>query len=611
MSEETYKEIAGIISKEKTAWEQGVVTVADAVQYTMREEIDSARKNYFGKFNQPKDPDTGLDKLYVPLIEWTVESVVKNTDKDLKDMRVKSPEGRNKALGSIVKLSLLNVLKRINFSETINDMIRRVTIDGTVVVKITEEYNKEFKRILPKVRIVDTLNLILDRSAYCLQDVPIIEKSVMTIAEISQHKDWQNKDKIRYTQDSVPVTVVLERWGPVRKSWVSGEEKERDVWVEGIIVASTSKANDNRITNTPSGAGDTGETAITIHKILINPKPFKPYEEGWLRRVPSRWDGRGIPEQLRSLQEWMNTVVNMRRDETLNKLTGKYKVRKGSGITRQMLQGLKAGGAIVVEEMEDIQELIERDVKPSAYQEPREIISMADRVTGSFEISRGESLPASLPATTAVLQDRGSKSTFELIQENMGLMFERMIRRHLIPMIVSELTENEVLRLTGEFEDLEIIDQSIIDVLINEERIKMRRTGASFNIYDEREVRKRAEKKYKSMGKDRLVKINKAMFDPYYDVDVDFSGDKFDPAVLARSLNDVLFNYAQIPGINLDTDGLVKEILDVLGISGSRFVRPGAAQNTQNLQPEALGQVPTSTNVNTRGRLEALGPQQR
>ena len=71
---------------------------------------------------------------------------------------------------------------------------------------------------------------------------------------------------------------------------------------------------------------------------------------------------------------------------------------------------------------------------------------MADRVTGSFDIARGEGLSPSMPATTAVLQERGSRSTFALIQEIIGLFLERVLRRHLIPMVMELITEERIIK---------------------------------------------------------------------------------------------------------------------------------------------------------------------
>lgn len=602
-----YEEAAmQIIKKETTAWDGIDSFVSDSASFNMRDEIDNARKNYYGKFNQTTDSDTGLKKLFVPLTEWTVESIVKNIDLDLKDIHVKAPEGKDKAVATIVKLVTLHFLKRINFSETLNDLIRRLTIDGTAIVKIFPQFNKEFGRNMPQLRIVDPLNIVIDPTAYSLHDVPFIEKSRLSIDEIERHTDWKNKDHIVYQQGSVPTTTVVERWGKIPLSFVTQNEEDHNKWVEGVIIGSiNSKDNPKlRVANTSIGDSDQEQGAIIIHKIARNKMKFKPYEETWLKRTPSRWFGRGIPEQLRHLQEWMNTVVNIRRDEALNKLAGKYKIRKGGGIGIQHLQGLKAGGAIVVEEMDDIQELSERDVKPSAYQEPQEILSMADRVTGSFDISRGEGLPASLPATTAVLQDRGARSTFSLIQENIGLFLERVLRRHIIPMVLQQLKEGEVVRITGELEDLEILDQAAINAFVNE-------MGADKGIFEKRRLRKQAEEKLASFGKDRFAKIQKFIFDTFYDVEVYVTDEKFDPAVMVRQLNDLLFQYSNIPGANLDVDGIMREVLDTMGISGTRFIKPGGAPGVS--QPRALGaeQPNAQSNIERAALRGNLSPAER
>ena len=52
-------------------------------------------------------------------------------------------------------------LEMINFGETLNDILRRLCIDGTAIVKCYDKYNEEYKRNLPHLRIVDPLNFII------------------------------------------------------------------------------------------------------------------------------------------------------------------------------------------------------------------------------------------------------------------------------------------------------------------------------------------------------------------------------------------------------------------------------------------------------------------
>ncbi len=95
-----------LINSERRAWEYATVWVSDDASFDMRDEIDDARKNYYGKFVEPVDPDTKLAKLFIPLTEWTVERMVTNIDLDTKDIHLRSPQGKNSRVALTMKLVL-------------------------------------------------------------------------------------------------------------------------------------------------------------------------------------------------------------------------------------------------------------------------------------------------------------------------------------------------------------------------------------------------------------------------------------------------------------------------------------------------------------------------
>ena len=64
-----------------------------------------------------------------------------------------------------------------------------------------------------------------------------------------------------------------------------------------------------------------------------------------------------------------------------------------------------------------------------------------------------------------------------------------------------------------------------------------------------------------------------------YEVKVDVTGETFNKAVVVRQLNDMLLAYSRLPGVNIDVDAVFKEILDLMGLGGARFLKtPEEAQ---------------------------------
>ena len=123
------------------------------------------------------------------------------------------------------------------------------------------------------------------------------------------------------------------------------------------------------------------------------------------------------------------------------------------------------------------------------------------------------------------------------------------------------------------------------------------------------------------MGKDRFQKITKHIFDTDYDADVYVTAEKFDPAIVVKQLQDLLFTYSRIPGTNLDVDAVMKEVLDIMGLSGSRFTRQmpvGGEAEQQQLVGAGVGggqvreEVPTQRTEFQRANIEGtIGPRER
>jgi hypothetical protein len=592
------KDMLGIIQDEITDWKEGNIDVTDSISYEMRDEVKEARRNYYGQFEEATDKETGLPKIWVPMTEWSCESMIKNIDLDTKDITIKAPVADKIGTAEVLRLIVQNFLKRVNFGETLNDIQRRTVIDGTSIVKVIKSYSDEYKRYVPDVRIVDFLNFYIDPAARSIQEASaVIEKNVVTIDEfeaMAKKGKWINVEKAtpltetQYNQDSaatgftdseVPLIEIYERWGKIDKSWVTEKEEDEGKWVSGVIIAS----------------GLENQGTPVIHKVSFNKKSYKPYEECWMRKTPSRWAGRGIPEQLAGLQLYVNSIVNIRRNNALLIQNGIFKIRKGAGITQQNISSLKAGGAVPVDNMEDIQELRTGDIKSSSYQDEQSIYQLADRVSGTRELPTNDSMAP----TTAVIQEKDVKSAANMIQENVGFFLTRLMKRHIIPMIIDSLEDREVLRITGDPETIKKMDDDIINYFVNNAVLDYYKKTGTYPSQQEIDTQKEvARKKFQKMGTDRFIEIWKENFDVDYDAEIVITEDLIDKAVVAKQLTDLLLTATKMPNTSLDVNAIQRQILDVLGLEGSQLTnKPQMPMAGGNELPNPGGQTPTPMNI--------------
>jgi hypothetical protein len=93
----------GIVDREVTAWETGTAFITDRVAFQMRNLTRLLRKNYWGAFDEPVDPQTGRRKIWHPLTEYLVEAAVKNIDLDTKDIDFRAKKSSAQAFKIVLR----------------------------------------------------------------------------------------------------------------------------------------------------------------------------------------------------------------------------------------------------------------------------------------------------------------------------------------------------------------------------------------------------------------------------------------------------------------------------------------------------------------------------
>lgn len=444
----------GIVRGEKQRWEVATAFVTDRVSFKMRQLIRICRKNYYGIFDVPIDQYTNLEKTWYPLTEINVEAVVNNIDLDQKDISFHSLTPDGYGITDITRAAVKSKLSSMYFGQKLDDFERQLSIDGTAVWKTYEEKGKL------KVQLVDLLNIYIDPTTPSIQEAyRFTERSLMFPEDIKGMTGWMNTEGIednvveglprtdpywmnRATQvnSNVKLIDVYELWGQIPKSLITGNVNDDAEEVQGHIVV--------------SGIDSPGTERV--HLIELNLKvdkegnALKPYEECWFTRVPNRWYGRGIAEKLLTLQIYANIVFNVRINRSRISQLGLFKMKKGAGVTPQMLARLPSNGVIQLNNLEDLEQMIVQEVGESSYKDEETINSISQRLTNAFKPATGEPLPGDTSATEASLQAQSSKSAFMMVKDAIGGFLERWMDRHALKIIAKELTTGEIVRITSD-----------------------------------------------------------------------------------------------------------------------------------------------------------------
>lgn len=602
--EQVQQQAITLLKTEKEAWETATCFVTDRVAFNMRELIKVLRKNYWGIFDEPTDPNTGRKKIWVPLTESTVDATLKNIDLDTKDINFRAKNPKSIGLTSVVRNVVRSYLDGIGFGELLDEFERALCIDGTAVWKTYEDFTKDGKKRL-KVRLVDLLNFYIDPNARSIEESAVIERALLTPEEVKSMKGWLNTDDVEGNFD-VPRTgdrsvgtiktgnkyvEVFERWGMVPKSFFTLDKDDEGELVEAQIVVS----------NLTKSA--------KVHLIKENKKGVKPYEEAWYSRVPGRWYGRGPAEKVMMLQIWLNTIVNIRINRSFVSQLGIFKIRQGSGITPQMISRLPANGAITVTDPKDIEQFVMQEASQASYTDENVIQGWAERTTSTFESVTGESMPSSTPATNAAIASRAGQTQFVFVKKGIGMFLQRWVKNQVLPTIAKHISRDEIIRITGDIEELREIDERIANHLLHGRLSEFTKKGKFFKPEDVEREKRRVIEKLGKMGANRYIKLLQDIDLTDYDVQVYVTNEEIDKAVLLQDLIQMLQTVSGIPNTGIDPVMIARQIFDVMGIDSASLklkqqqpqMPPEVAQMMQ--QPQQTGSVSPqqiTTKANTK-----------
>jgi len=579
-----------LVKQEKSQWEEAEAFVTDKVAFQMRNLIRACRKNYYGIFDKPIDPQTGRKKVWIPLTESLVEAVVKNIDLDQKDIHFRSKNDSGVPTTQLIRGIVKDYLSRKYFGETLDESERNLSIDGTIVWKTWK--GKENGKVVVKRSTVDLLNFYIDPTADNIQDTgAVIERSLMTPEEVKAMDGWVNTDDVKgetglskndnrisnmANTGETKMVEVFERWGKMPKYLLTGKRKDKESGeqVEGVIVVSN-------VDNNPA-----------LHSIRESKDEFRPYEECRYSKVPGRWYGRGIAEKVLMLQLWINTIVNIRINRSYVSQLGLFKIRKGSGITPQMMSRLGSMGAIKVNNLDDIEQMVMQEASQSSYADEDNIKDWAERLTSAFDVVTGEGLPGSTPATNAVLQDRNAKSAFTMVREAIGMFLQRWIDRHALPIIIKTVKVGDIIRIAGSEEKLgDFLDRAIAlkasekldefysqGVVPSREEVLLAMEDTKFEL--------------KQRG-DVFVELLEDIAINQIDTQIFVTNEELDTAVMVQNLINIM---QIVPEMR---EPLVRRTLDILGIDApavSPQIAPQGAPQGAPKAPQLQSQV---TQANT------------
>lgn len=582
-----------IFMDEKTDWDTSAAFVTEKISFNMKEVIRTARKNYHGIFDNPVDPSTGRDKIWEHLTKVFVDFVVKNIDLDTKDINFRAKHRDAIPLASVVRHIAKNALDEINFGEDLDIAERQLAIDGTIVWANDTEL---------KPRLVNLLNFGIDPHAFSIEEANAVherllptksdfikfakQKGFYSYDDVGESQTLNPNDPNASTTGTVKRVQMYKRVGMLPKFCITGKKSDMDEEVPTCAYFTV-----------------TGESARCHYIEKRKDNKIKGYDEAWLFRVFGRWYGEGVGERLMHKQIQENTNINVRNNRALVSQLGIWLIRQGSGISPQMISRLSANGALPVTNVEgDIKQLPMQEASSASYKDSADTYGWAQRLAGVFDASIGENLPASTPATNAVIQQNASASQTNLIKEQFGLFLQRWMKNQALPIMFKNLTVGQAIRVMGDEKEILKLDENQIFGQVSsqlEERNQLMASGDPAGAVDPMQVTseiQRGLESLKAAGSTRFVELLEIPDVTKYDVQVYVSNEEFDKGVMTQNLISMLQAAPEYK------QQILQEIADISGIGPFDMPVPSAMT-----PPVGVGQQNPTEQVAQANSFEGFG----
>jgi len=517
-----------VVKQHKANHEHGIVFITENIAFEMKNLVRQLRKNFWGIYNRPIDPVTGRKKIWSPLTRFVVDTTDKNSHISQKDIRFRAKKENRTSLSRIVRGYAENQMRKLGFSDKMEELRKGKYIDGTSIVRVTKVTGSK-EGITADLKRVDRLNFTIDGTAESIQKAQAVsERDPMLPSDVKLQKGWINTEDVVGTTNiskndvnstgSADKLVEVERYeGLAPKFLITGESEDTELINQRIIV---------------SGIGN----GPRVHLVEKLKRDMKTYEENWSEKIPGRWDGLGPAEKVMMMQLYQNITLNTRIAKNSVASLGLFKIKRQSGVTPQSINKLVANGAIKVNDMGDLEQIAMQEASPASYRDEEVATLWAQRDTNAFDAATGEQ-GKTTTATEAAITARSAGSSFDQLGKAEGQFWERVFNNHLMPIWGKAIKKNDIVRLTLDGEELRKFDLELADMAADEFIEEQGKKGVQFiDVEEIEEVKRKTIADVANGDTDRYETALGDVDMTDYDVEAFVKTDRFDSITTANGL---------------------------------------------------------------------------
>lgn len=460
----------------------------------------------------------GREKIFFNISSPRRDSVARFMDVDVKDVRFDEINPVSNTYLKILNQGYMRYAEKYNISRMFNKMAHIFTTYGSIVIKDNGG----------EPEIIDLRKLFLDPTVECIKDSRfIIVKHEFSPTELrAKVKDGWDKNAIEriikrvgnksatpesYEDDRGGINTIVssakievyERYGYLPKKLVKGGNSEKEIYTVTIAAEPLDTTSSNQ--NNQKVVEEHGEV---LFKSEWRKEP--PFEDEHFVKIPGRWLGVGVFEVLFPAQERFNELMNQRRISMELSAMHLFQTADNT-VLNNLLNDLQSGDVIKTKIQGSLQPIVNEERNLPAFQVEEESYKQhADRLTFSNDLLTGGDIPSSTPATNVVVQNNNQVLVHLQKRENFANLISVFTKKFVFPQLIKDLSPEQFLKVVGDPEDLQFIDDVIVNIELRNKVINDAiEKGIAMNKLTLEEYEKEVRNKLAQLGGKRYVKLLK------------------------------------------------------------------------------------------------------
>jgi len=456
----------------------------------------------------------GMPKEFFDVSKVMAINIKHGTDLDTKDISIEAENQQAIGVVGVLKPIIQNHLKVEDYASLLNSVRDELVDFGHVILKKTSEGTET----------VDLRNVVRPAHILDVQKGGLIEKHEWTYSDMLQRKSkfdkWEEVETLweKMKTQGLSTFQVYEHWliddfdGQVTKGVIMSLDREIMKPEDGSEPSDWDTTVELSRTKTPYTkpiADIQKKKELEKSGFLIDgEEPLYPYQDIRFVAVKGRWLGAGVYEITAPVRRAYNRTLNvkLRYDEIQTKGTFLHtKGINGKSLTQEAINALESTGVVDLQNGAQLEQLRIQSLTNEFINSADKFFEFARQLLGLTAQGTGEDLPANMPATTAVINDKRAKTLFDSILETQGIAWRNWFSDFELDDILDNLSAKKWAKIQGSEEDLiEVITPFAIKYLKMDQRFQnMVSLGRELKIMEA--VQPAIDKVQKELVKDNIM----------------------------------------------------------------------------------------------------------